>query len=113
MDMKGPEITTGFLRDNKPIDIVQGQTLKIVTDFAVEGDANKIACSYKSLPKTVHVGSKIVIADGALVCEVQEIHDEHVQVICKNSVRLGEKKNVNLPGSISTCPRSLRRTRTT
>mmetsp|Transcript_19353 Transcript_19353/g.29670 ORF Transcript_19353/g.29670 Transcript_19353/m.29670 type:complete len:396 (+) Transcript_19353:156-1343(+) len=104
MDMKGPEICTGFLRDNKPIDIVQGQTLKIVTDFAIEGDANKIACSYKSLPKTVHVGSKIVIADGALTCDVTEIHDEFVQVVCKNSIRLGEKKSVNLPGSIIDMP---------
>ena len=75
LSTKGPEIRTGFLRDNKPIDLVQGQTLKIMIDYAIEGDNNKIACSYKSLPKTVNVGSIILIADGALSCEVTEIHE--------------------------------------
>ena len=75
LDTKGPEIRTGFLRDNKPIDITAGQKLKIVTDYAIEGDNTKIACSYKSLPITVSVGSVIFIADGSLTCEVVEIHD--------------------------------------
>ena len=75
LDTKGPEIRTGFLRDNKPIDLVSGQSLKIVTDYAIEGDNTKIACSYKSLPKTVSVGSTIFIADGSLTCEVTEVHD--------------------------------------
>ena len=75
LDTKGPEIRTGFLRDNKPIELTAGQTLKIVTDYAIEGDTTKIACSYKSLPKTVSVGSTIFVADGSLTCEVTEIHD--------------------------------------
>ena len=75
LDTKGPEIRTGMLRDNKPIDIVAGQSLKICTDYAVEGDTKCIACSYKSLPQTVHVGSTIFIADGSLTCEVSEVHE--------------------------------------
>lgn len=50
LDTKGPEIRTGMLRDNKPIDLVAGQTLKMVTDYNIEGDVKQIACSYKSLP---------------------------------------------------------------
>ena len=49
LDTKGPEIRTGLNRDNKPIDLVSGQTLKIFIDYAIEGDNTKIACSYKSL----------------------------------------------------------------
>ena len=75
LDTKGPEIRTGLNRDNKPIDIQSGQTLKICIDYAIEGDNTKIACSYKSLCKTVNVGSVILIADGSLSCEVTEIHD--------------------------------------
>ena len=75
LDTKGPEVRTGFLRDNKPIDIQQGQTLKIVTDYAIEGDSTKIACSYKNLPKSVKPGSLIYVADGSLTCEVTEFHD--------------------------------------
>ncbi len=75
LDTKGPEIRTGLNRDNKPIDLVSGQTLKIYIDYAIEGDNTKIACSYKSLPQTVSVGSTVLIADGSLSCEVTEIHD--------------------------------------
>ena len=75
LDTKGPEIRTGVLRDNKAIEIVAGQSLKIVTDYAIEGDSTKIACSYKRLPKTVSIGSTIFIADGSLTCEVTEVHD--------------------------------------
>ena len=38
LDTKGPEIRTGMLRDNKPIEITAGQALKICTDYAIEGD---------------------------------------------------------------------------
>ena len=75
LDTKGPEIRTCFNRDNKPIDLTAGQSLKIVTDPAIEGDNTKISCTYKNLPKTVSVGSTIFMADGSLTCEVSEVHD--------------------------------------
>ncbi len=64
-----------MLRDNKPIDLVAGQELQIVTDYSIEGDAKKIACSYKALPTSVSIGSTIYIADGSITCEVSEIFD--------------------------------------
>lgn len=73
LDTKGPEIRTGLLKDHQPVEFVQGQDLEIVTDYAIEGDNTRIACSYKSLPETVQVGSIIYIADGSLTCEVKEI----------------------------------------
>ncbi len=73
LDTKGPEIRTGLLRDNKPVDLVAGQELLIVTDYSIEGDNKRIACSYKSLPQTVAVGGIVYIADGAITCEVAEI----------------------------------------
>ena len=75
LDTKGPEIRTGVLRDNKPIDLVAGQELLIVTDYSIEGDSKRIACSYKNLPQSVSPGSIIYIADGSITCEVVEIFD--------------------------------------
>jgi len=46
-----------------------------VTDYSIEGDNKKIACSYKSLPTSVNIGSIVYIADGSLTCEVCEIFD--------------------------------------
>lgn len=104
LDTKGPEIRTGTLVDNQPVDLVAGQTLQILTDYAIEGDNTRIACSYRALPETVQVGSIIYIADGSLTCEVTEIQENGVIVICKNSARLGEKKNMNLPGAVVDLP---------
>ena len=73
LDTKGPEIKTGNTSGQKDIHLEAGQTLKIVTDFAIEGDNQKIACSFKNLPTTVSVGSTIFIDDGNLTCEVQSI----------------------------------------
>ena len=75
LDTKGPEIRTGLLRDNKPIDLTAGQELLIVTVYSIEGDSKRIACSYKSLPQTVAVGGTIFIADGSITCEVSEIFE--------------------------------------
>ena len=38
LDTKGPEIRTGMLKDHKNIEIVANQTLKIFTDYTMEGD---------------------------------------------------------------------------
>merc|ERR1719491_2920835 len=104
LDTKGPEIRTGMLVDSKPIELVAGQDLIICTDYQFEGDATKIACSYKSLPETVQVGSIIFIADGSLTCEVTEIGENQVTCQVKNNCRLGERKNMNLPGAIVDLP---------
>ena len=47
LDTKGPEIRTGFLKEGKAVDIIQGQSLNIVTDQADIGDKDKIICSYQ------------------------------------------------------------------
>jgi len=104
LDTKGPEIRTGMLKDGKAIELKAGQILKIVTDYHVLGDTSQIACSYKSLPKTVKPGSTIFVADGSLTCEVTECKEDHVVVKCKNSCTLGERKNMNLPGAVVDLP---------
>lgn len=78
--------------------------MKITTDYEYLGDKEMIACSYKDLMTTVKVGSTIFIADGSLTCTVTEIKDDHVVVKCENGVKIGERKNMNLPGAIVTLP---------
>lgn len=104
LDTKGPEIRTGLLKDGKPIELIKDQDLKISTDYTLHGDGTFITCSYKSLPTTVKVGSTIFIADGSLTCTVTSIGDDHVMVKCLNSCKIGEKKNMNLPGAVVDLP---------
>jgi len=104
LDTKGPEIRTGLLVDHKAVSLKEGQDLEIVTDYAVLGDASRIACSYPALPTSVKVGASILIADGTLMCTVKELRAASVLVRVCNNVTLGEKKNMNLPGVIVDLP---------
>eukprot|EP00357_Protocruzia_adherens_P000365 CAMPEP_0114995960 /NCGR_PEP_ID=MMETSP0216-20121206/14033_1 /TAXON_ID=223996 /ORGANISM="Protocruzia adherens, Strain Boccale" /LENGTH=517 /DNA_ID=CAMNT_0002360087 /DNA_START=39 /DNA_END=1592 /DNA_ORIENTATION=+ len=104
LDTKGPEIRTGFLKDHKPVTYEAGIELKISTDYSLEGDETFFTCSYADLPTSVHVGNKILVADGSLVCEVLEKLSDGVKVKTLNSYTLGERKNMNLPGVKVTLP---------
>jgi pyruvate kinase len=104
LDTKGPEIRTGLLKDGKPINLKKGQTVEITTDYSYVGDENKFACSYSSLNKSLKEGNSILIADGTIVCTVKEILSDGVIAICENDAKLGEKKNMNLPGIIVDLP---------
>ncbi len=68
------------------------------TDYSFVGNKDKIAFSYEYLCESVHIGAKILIADGNIVCEVVEILEKSIKVKLLNSAKLGVTKNVNLPG---------------
>jgi pyruvate kinase len=99
LDTKGPEIRTGFFKEGvEKIDLQQGQQLKLVTDYAYKGDSTCIAVSYPALPTSVKPGNTILCADGSLSLTVKECGDNWVMTEIMNSVKLGERKNCNLPG---------------
>jgi pyruvate kinase len=100
LDTKGPEIRTGFFRPDvgDKIDLVQGQELKLVTDYSFKGDHTCIALSYDKLCKSVKPGNIILCADGSLSLKVKSVGEDHVITEVQNSIKLGERKNCNLPG---------------
>lgn len=100
LDTKGPEIRTGFFREDVggKIDLVQGQDLKLVTDYSFKGDSTCFAVTYDKLPQSVKEGNIILCADGSLSLKVKSVGEDHVVTEVMNSCKLGERKNCNLPG---------------
>ena len=99
LDTKGPEVRSGFLKDHQPILLEKGQDLTIVTDYSYEAtDSSKIACSYPHLCRDVKVGTEILMADGSITLRVKDVLKDEVLTEVLNSAKLGEKKNMNLPG---------------
>merc|ERR1719229_1308679 len=100
LDTKGPEIRTGFFREDVggKIDLVQGQDLKLVIDYSFKGDSTCFALSYDKLCTSVKPGNIILCADGSLSLKVKSVGLDHVMTEVLNSVKLGERKNCNLPG---------------
>ena len=109
IETKGPEIRTGNNKYGKNIKLVMGQSLEIVTDYTVEGDNTKIACSYKFLPESVQAGGTIYFATAHLCAK----YSEWCRVLVKNDVEIGQKKNMDLPGCVADQPHFPNKTRMT
>jgi len=100
LDTKGPEIRTGFFREDvgDKIELKQGQDLKLVMDYSFKGDSTCFAVSYEKLAASVKVGGTILCADGSLSLKVKSVAADHVITEVLNNCKLGERKNCNLPG---------------
>lgn len=97
LDLCGPKIRTGKLKDGQPIRLQAGQLLTITTREVV-GDASTVSTSYTPLPQDVKIGDKILFADGMIELRVEQVGK--TDVICRvlNGGELGENKGINLPG---------------
>ena len=106
LDTKGPEIRTGFLESGDKVTYQRGQKLVLTTDYSFKGNEKRLACSYKSLPKSVKPGDRVLAADGSLVMKVLSCHPDKGEVVveCMNTATIGERKNMNLPGVIVDLP---------
>lgn len=98
LDTKGPEIRTHNMKDGA-IELVEGTTV-IVSMEEVLGTAEKFSITYEGLIEDVHVGSKILLDDGLIGLEVEDIHKDKGEIVTKvlNKGVLKNKKGVNVPG---------------
>lgn len=97
LDLSGPKIRTGKLKDHQAIFLEAGQTVTITTRDVL-GDATLLSTSYASLPQDVKVGDRILLADGLIELSVEQVG--LTEILCRivNSGELGENKGINLPG---------------
>jgi pyruvate kinase len=100
LDTKGPEIRTGVLDPScgGKLHLTKGDSIEVGTDYTRTCTPQYLACSYKSLPRSVAVGGKILVADGSLTLQVTEIRESSVIATILNNATFGDKKNMNLPG---------------
>eukprot|EP01036_Dinobryon_divergens_P025646 gene25646-34218_t len=89
LDTKGPEIRTGTVDPalGGKLKLVKGQFIEVGTDYSRLCTPTYLACSYKSLPKSVSVDSRILVADGALLLRVAEIKEASVVAEILNNAR--------------------------
>lgn len=96
LDTKGPEIRTRDLKQSE-VELKAGETF-ILTTEDILGDEKKVAVTYSDLPKDVHPGSTILIDDGLIGLNVEDVTDTEVICTITNGGILKNKKGVNIPG---------------
>jgi pyruvate kinase len=106
LDTKGPEIRTGNVDPTLggKVKYEKGDVIEVGTDYTRPCTRQYLACSYKSLPTSVAVGARILVADGAMVLRVKEILESSVIAEVLNNASFGDHKNMNLPGAVVDLP---------
>ena len=97
LDTKGPEIRLGLFKDNKPVEIYEGDTYTLTTRD-VECDNQIASISFKDLPGDVSVGTTILINDGLVAMVVKKITDTDIVCEVTDGGTLSNNKGVNVPG---------------
>ncbi len=98
MDLQGPRLRVGRLRNGEPVALRKGAPLKIVT-FDVPGTEEEISTNFSKLPQTVSKGSQILLDDGTIVLHVVKTRKSEVQCEVAVGGLLKEHKGINLPGA--------------
>ncbi len=101
-DLGGPKIRVGEVGEGS-IDLESGQAFTLTTR-AVPGNRSEVSISYAALPQEVAAGSPILLADGLIELEVQEISDTDVHCRVLVGGTLTSHKGINLPSGTLSAP---------
>jgi pyruvate kinase len=95
-DLCGPKIRTGKFK-NDGIELKPNETV-IVTTRNVEGKPGLIPSQYAALADDVEPEDRILLADGTLELEVDNIEGTEITCTVIYGGKLGNHKGINLPG---------------
>ncbi len=97
VDLSGPKIRTGELKNHEPVQLHRGALFTITTEI-IEGDSQRVSTNYRELPKVLKPGTRLLLDDGAIALIVEST--TNTEVICKvvDEGILAERKGINLPG---------------
>ncbi len=101
-DLQGPKIRVGQLAGGQMI-LAAGDQVTITTD-EILGEDGLIPTTYRLLPQDVHPGARILLDDGLLEMQVEQINvgRVHCQVLVGGLLR--DRKGINLPGVAVSAP---------
>ncbi|MGI6525994.1 MAG: pyruvate kinase [Caldicoprobacterales bacterium] len=96
LDTKGPEIRIGRFESGEAT-LVEGHPFTLVHDDIL-GDNTKVSVTYKELYKDVSRATRILINDGLIELEVEQIRGKDIHCTVRNGGSIGDKKGINVPG---------------
>ncbi len=95
IDTRGIEIRTGLL-DGDTANLVPGDSFSLHTDDRL-GNATGVSITYQKLFEEVRRGTPILLDDGAIELEVDNVTDGVINCRIIHGGQLGNSKSVNLP----------------
>lgn len=106
MDIKGPEIRTGFL--SKQISLAEGKLIELSHRFSSvsvnENELLQVQVSYEKLSEHLDIGGKVLLDNGLIPLQVVEKTSDSVTCKVLQDSTLGSRRHVNLPGAETDLP---------
>ena len=102
LDTKGPEYRIRTFKDGK-VHINAGDKFIFTVD-EIEGDERRVAVNYKGLVKDLSVGDKILVNNGLVVFEVEELTGNDAVCTCLVGGDLSNRKSMSFPNKVMTGP---------
>jgi pyruvate kinase len=97
LDTKGPEIRIGTFEEGKTL-LNEGAQF-ILTTEQIEGDNQRVSVNYPGIVGDVKPGMKILLDDGLIILEVDEVTATDVVCSVLTGGELSNRKGVNIPGA--------------
>jgi pyruvate kinase len=102
-DLQGPKIRLGTFRAG-PVQWRTGEVV-VITSEQVEGDHDRISCTYRRLPAEVRPGDRLLVDDGKVALEVRDITGgTEVSCLVLEGGPVSNHKGVSLPNVAVTVP---------
>ena len=95
-DLQGPKIRIVEVRGGE-VTLDEGDVLALTAEEIGVGDEERVHIDYPTLTEDVEVGSRILIDDGLIELEVEEVENGEVRTQVLVGGPLGSRKGVNLP----------------
>ncbi len=102
LDTKGPEYRIGTFADGR-VEVQDGQRFSF-TVADVLGDESRVSVSYKGLIQDLNTGDRIMVNNGLVIFEVEEL--TQTEVVCRVVVggTLSNKKSMCFPNKVMSGP---------
>ena len=98
LDTKGPEYRIGLFARGKE-SVTEGQRFTFTVED-IKGDENRVSVSYKDLPKEMAKGDRILVNNGLLAFEVEEVTDKEVRCRVISGGVISDRKSMSFPGKV-------------
>ncbi len=98
VDLQGPKIRTGRLKDNAPVEWRVGEPTIITVADCPEGTAERVGTTYAGLAEDVKSGDVILVDDGRMRLRVEAVQGQEVHCRIEIGGLLKNNKGMNLPG---------------
>ena len=99
MDLQGPKIRIAAFADGQKINLAVGDKFALDADMDEEsGTQEAVGIAYKTLPQEVKPGNVLLLDDGRVVLEVDNIAGNRINTTVTQAGVLSDKKGINLRG---------------